>query len=156
MFVELVFFKSKPDVTEDQVAGSAKTIQALAQSMGKPFEIDLYKSEDGEWVEIVRWNSQEEAQQVEQAVMAMPEALNAMSVMDESSIEVNVSSASYTSSNTKTLSRSCHTETSRSRGSTIQYSRTPERSYRRNLSLRSMRAVPGDNISAIKSGGPLR
>src|SRR5690606_20864773 len=88
MFVELVFFKSKPDVTDAEVAGSAKTIQALARSMGKAFEIDLYKSEDGEWVEIVRWNSQEEARQVEQAVMAMPEALNAMSVMNESSMRM--------------------------------------------------------------------
>jgi hypothetical protein len=88
MFVELVFFKPKPDVSEAEVMKSAKTIQHLAAQMGSRFELEVLKTAEGEWVEIVHWDSQDEAQRVEQAVLQMPEAQEAMSVMDETSIRM--------------------------------------------------------------------
>jgi len=88
MFVELVFFRSKPEVTGADVLASANKILELATQMNSPFKLELLRTEDGEWVEIVRWPSQEEAQRVEQAVMKMPEAQEAMAVMQESSIRM--------------------------------------------------------------------
>lgn len=88
MFVEFVFFKAQPNVSDSAVMEKAHKIQQLAAQTGTTFELELLKSEEGEWVEIVRWNSKEEAQRVEQAVMNMPEAQQAMSVMDESSIRM--------------------------------------------------------------------
>jgi hypothetical protein len=88
MFVELVFFRSKPQVTDADVLASANKILELATKMNSPFELELLRAEDGEWVEIVHWSSQEEAQQVEQAVMQMPEAQEAMSVMEECSVRM--------------------------------------------------------------------
>ena len=88
MFVELVFFRSKPDIADANVLASANKILELATKMNSPFELELLRTQDGEWVEIVRWPSQEEAQRVEQAVMSMPEAQEAMSVMDEASIRM--------------------------------------------------------------------
>jgi hypothetical protein len=88
MFVELVFFRSKPEVTDADVLASANKILEFATQMNSPFKLELLRTEDGEWVEIVRWPSQEEAQRVEQAVMNMPEAQEAMSVMEESSIRM--------------------------------------------------------------------
>ena len=88
MFVELVFFKPRPNVSEAEVIQSARKIQEIATEMGSAFELELLKTEEGEWVEIVHWNNQEEAHRVEQAVMHMPEAMEAMSVMDESSIRM--------------------------------------------------------------------
>lgn len=88
MFVELVFFKAQPDVSDETVIQSAHIIQELAARIGHSFHIDLFRSTEGEWVEIVRWNSQAEAQQVEQAVMSMPEAQEAMRVMDATSLRM--------------------------------------------------------------------
>lgn len=88
MFVELVFFRSKPEVADADVLASANKILELATQMNSPFKLELLRTEDGEWVEIVRWPSQEEAQRVEQAVMNMPEAQEAMAVMEESSIRM--------------------------------------------------------------------
>lgn len=88
MFVELIFFKPKPSVSDSEVIESANKIQALAAEMGAAFELELLKSEEGEWVEIAHWNNQEDAHRVEQAVMSMPEAMEAMSVMDETSMRM--------------------------------------------------------------------
>jgi hypothetical protein len=88
MFVELVFFKAKPGVSEAEVVAGAKKIQELAATTGSPFSLELLRTAEGEWVEIVHWNSQAEAQRVEQAVMLMPDARAAMSVMDESSLRM--------------------------------------------------------------------
>ena len=88
MFVELIMFKSKPGITDDAVRASANKIQSLAAGMGVSFTLELLRSTDAEWVEIAHWASQEEAQRVEQAVMAMPEAQEAMSVMDEASLQM--------------------------------------------------------------------
>ena len=88
MFVELVFFKSKPHVSDAEVTESANTIQALATRLGIKFQLQLLRSDEGEWVEIVHWESQEEAQRVEQSVMQMPEAQQAMAVMDETSLRM--------------------------------------------------------------------
>ena len=78
MFVELVFFKPKPNVTDSEVIESAYKVQALAAQMGAAFELELLKTQEGEWVEIVHWNDQEEAHRVEQAIMNMTEAQQAM------------------------------------------------------------------------------
>jgi hypothetical protein len=88
MFVELIFFKTKPGVSDAAVKESAGRIQKLAAQMNSPFELELLRTEDGEWVEIVHWPSQAEAQRVEQAVLSMPEAREAMAVMDETSIRM--------------------------------------------------------------------
>lgn len=88
MFVEFVIFKTNPGVSDAQVIEKAQVIQQLAAGMGVPFELELLKSEEGEWVEVARWNSKEEAQRVEQAVMNLPEAQQAMAVMDESSLRM--------------------------------------------------------------------
>jgi hypothetical protein len=88
MFVELIIFKSKPGITDDVIEASANKIQALAAGMGVPFKLELLRTADGEWVEIVRWPNQEEAQRVEQVVMGMQEAQDSMSVMDEASMRM--------------------------------------------------------------------
>jgi len=88
MFVELVFFKPKPNVSDAEIVTSAYKTQALAAQLGAAFELELLKTQEGEWLEIVHWNDQEEAHRVEQAVMNMTEAQQAMSVMDETSIHM--------------------------------------------------------------------
>jgi hypothetical protein len=88
MFVELVFFKAKQNVSDAEIVKKAHKIQELASQTGTPFKLELLRAEDGEWVEIVHWNSQEEAHRVEQAVMSMPEAQESMSVMDENSVRM--------------------------------------------------------------------
>ena len=88
MFVELVFFRSRPNVSDSEVRESAHKIQEIATQMGAAFELELLKTQDGEWVEIVHWDNQEEAHRVEQAVMNMPEARQAMSVMDETTLRL--------------------------------------------------------------------
>lgn len=88
MFVELVFFRSKPAAADADVLASANKIRELATQMNCPFELELLRTDDGEWVEIVHWRSQEDAHRVEQAVMNMPEALEAMSTMEESSVRM--------------------------------------------------------------------
>ena len=88
MFVELVFFRSKTDATTEAVLDSARKIQELAMSMSSSFKIELLRTDDGEWVEIVHWDSQAEAHRVEQAMMSNPEAQQAMAVMQENSIRM--------------------------------------------------------------------
>ena len=88
MFVELVFFRSKTDATTEAVLDSARKIQELAMSMSSSFKIELLRTDEGEWVEIVHWDSQEEAQRVEQAMMSNPEAQQTMAVMQENSIRM--------------------------------------------------------------------
>jgi hypothetical protein len=88
MFVELVFFRPRPDINDAEVLASAHKIRELANSMNSSFDLELLRTEEGEWVELVRWPSQAEAQRVEQAVMQLPEAQEAMSVMEESSIRL--------------------------------------------------------------------
>jgi hypothetical protein len=88
MFVELVFFKAKSGTTDAEVLASAKKIQELATKLNSPFQLELLRTDDGEWVEIVHWPSRDEAERVEQTVMAMPEAQQAMSVMEDSSVRI--------------------------------------------------------------------
>ena len=57
MFVELVFFRSKPEVADADVLASANKILELATMMNSPFKLELLRTEEGEWVEIVHSGS---------------------------------------------------------------------------------------------------
>ncbi len=88
MFVELIFFRAKPNIPDSTVIEKAQVIQTLAAQIGATFELEILKTDEGEWVEIAHWDNQEEAHRVEQTVLNMPEAQQAMSVMDEASIRM--------------------------------------------------------------------
>jgi hypothetical protein len=60
----------------------------VAAGLNGAYELEIPRTDDGEWVEIVHWPSRAEAGRVEQTVMAMPESRQARLVMDPTSVRM--------------------------------------------------------------------
>ncbi len=86
--VELVLFRAKAGVRQETLIEGTQSIQMwLAQQPGY-IRRELLMTNEGQWADLVYWNSYEEAMVAGEKFMALPEAASLESVMDETTIQM--------------------------------------------------------------------
>ncbi|MEK7462868.1 MAG: antibiotic biosynthesis monooxygenase [Patescibacteria group bacterium] len=89
MVIELAQFKMKVGVSEDEVLAASQEAQDgfLAKQKGYVSR-ELLKSSEGEWVDIVHWETMEDAQTAMNSFMGHPSTKKFGEVIDPSSIKM--------------------------------------------------------------------
>lgn len=86
--IDVVLFKTLPGVTDAQNLNVAEMLQPIIQAQKGYIKLELFKSDDGQWVEIVYWESSEAARAGNENVMASPEMSATFEVLDPENTEV--------------------------------------------------------------------
>ncbi|MCE7986584.1 MAG: hypothetical protein DYG89_35880 [Caldilinea sp. CFX5] len=84
--LEVVLFRAKAGVSDEQVLQGSAQIQPWLAGAAGYLKREVSKNEDGQWVDIVHWRSLDEAQQAAEQLMAEPTAAAFMSMIDPESI----------------------------------------------------------------------
>lgn len=89
MVVELAQFKAKQGVSDDEVLAASQEAHDgfLAEQKGY-VNRELLKSDEGEWVDIVHWETMEDAQAAMQNFTGNPSTKKFVEVIDNSSIKM--------------------------------------------------------------------
>lgn len=84
--IEIVQFKLKPGTDEAAfLAASDAILQNLRAASGF-IRRELLKNDDGQWIDLVHWNSLEEAHHAAEVMPTWPSAGAFISMLDEQSI----------------------------------------------------------------------
>jgi heme-degrading monooxygenase HmoA len=86
--IDLVLFRTLPGVTDEQNLKVAEDLQPVIQQQPGYLKLELYKSAEGEWVEVVYWESSEAARAGNERVMASPEMGATYQVLDPETVLV--------------------------------------------------------------------
>lgn len=80
--VEIVLFKPAPEVSEADVLKTTAMMQAKVVTMPGYIDRQLLKNSDGQWVDLVWWESLEQAQAAAEAIMGDEDLAPYMFVFD--------------------------------------------------------------------------
>lgn len=87
--VEVVLMRAKPEVTKAQVleaaVGAKDDMDALPGLISREL---LYNDEDGQWVDVVYWESMEHATNAINIANQKPNILKLFSLLDDSSVQM--------------------------------------------------------------------
>jgi heme-degrading monooxygenase HmoA len=84
--IELVAVKTKPGVADaDMLRASDSVMEFLGQSPGF-IRRELFKTGENQWLDLVYWNSREEAEAALTQSMNQPSVLEMMQLLDKSSM----------------------------------------------------------------------
>ena len=83
LVTEVVTFRLKPGVDEADFLRAADDVMPDLQSMSGYIDRELLKGEQGEWIDIVHWESMDHALAAAQAIMSAPNAGPFMAMIDE-------------------------------------------------------------------------
>ncbi len=86
--VEVVQFKAKPGVSDAQIRAAAAALQRDVEGFPGYMRRRLFKSEDGQWLDIVDWTGLDEALHAAEAIMARPSAQSFMELVEPESINM--------------------------------------------------------------------
>ena len=86
--IELVSFKLKSDVDESQLADVQPAVNEWIKTQPGFYYRSLTKDTDGQYLDIVYWESEERAKAAAEHMMIQPWANDFMSLIDESSINM--------------------------------------------------------------------
>jgi len=81
--IEAVLFKTKPQFTDEQVIQMLTSLNPLLQHFAGFISRQLSKDDSGQWLDLVYWESMEQARQAAGQVMQREEAMYAFQVIDE-------------------------------------------------------------------------
>lgn len=84
--VELVLFRLNAGVADASFLEAADATAGALHKLGGFIRRELLKSADGQWVDLVYWNSMAEAQHAADAIMHLPACRPFLGMIDESSI----------------------------------------------------------------------
>lgn len=89
MIIEVVQFKAKSGVSDDEVLAASQEghNSFLAKQKGYVSR-ELAKSSEGEWVDIVHWETMEDAEADEKAFMEHPSTKKFVEMIDLSSMKM--------------------------------------------------------------------
>ena len=89
VIVEIAQFKLATGVREEDFLQEAEAVQKnfLEQQSGY-IDRELLKDKDGQWVDILHWNSMEEAQKAAEVMMSDPATQGFMQKIDPSSVKI--------------------------------------------------------------------
>ncbi len=89
MIVEIAQFKLTEGVHEEDFLQEAEAVQKNFLEKQKGYvDRELLKNQDGQWVDILHWNSMEEAQKAAQVMMQDPATQGFIQKIDPSSIKM--------------------------------------------------------------------
>lgn len=88
LVIDVVLFKTLPGVSDEQNLKVAEMLQPVIQAQQGYIKLELFKSADGQWVEVVYWESSEAAKVGNENVMASPEMAATFEVLDPENTEV--------------------------------------------------------------------
>ncbi len=80
--VEVVLFKPAPEVSEADVLKTTAMMQTKVMTMPGYIDRQLLKNSDGQWVDLVWWESMEQAQSAAEAIMGDEDLAPYMFVFD--------------------------------------------------------------------------
>ncbi|RWE28061.1 MAG: hypothetical protein EOS41_01005 [Mesorhizobium sp.] len=86
--LEIVSFRLKPGATADFVASNGVVTDWLARQPGF-LSRQLGEREDGEWIDVVRWQSLEQAQSAAQRIMPEIGDCKAMQAIEPASVTMS-------------------------------------------------------------------
>ncbi len=86
--VELVLFRTKAGVSEQSMNEAAQTVQTWLAEQPGYIRRELLMTNEGQWGDLVYWNSFEEAMAAGAKFMTLPEAAVFGSVMEETTIQM--------------------------------------------------------------------
>jgi heme-degrading monooxygenase HmoA len=84
--VELVLFRLKPGVEEAAFLEAADAIQSAVVEMGGFIRRELLRNEEGQWADVLHWNSLEEAHHAAEAILSDSRCDPFLGMIDEPSI----------------------------------------------------------------------
>ncbi len=84
--VEVVLFKLKPGVEEAAFVRASDALLPVLRAMSGFVRRELLKGEDGQWIDLVHWNSLAEAQAAAEQVPHLPACHPFLGMIDETSV----------------------------------------------------------------------
>jgi hypothetical protein len=84
--LEVVLFKIKPDVDESVFLETNEAVMPDLRAMQGFIRRELFKAEDGRWMDTVHWHSLDDAHHAAEAFMGLSCAQALMALIDETSI----------------------------------------------------------------------
>lgn len=81
--IELVIFKTKPNVSPMALKEAAAKVTPILQTMNGYEQRELAVTDDGQWADIVHWTDMKSAQDAAKAAMEIPVCLEFFGLIDE-------------------------------------------------------------------------
>jgi len=81
-YVEVAVYRLKPEVTTEQFMQAGAAIQADFQKVDGFLHRDLFKCEDGRWLDLVYYSSRQAAEDAEAELTSAPNIQNIMAMLD--------------------------------------------------------------------------
>jgi hypothetical protein len=89
LIVEVAQFKLAAGVNEEDFLREAETVQKnFLEKQSGYVDRELLKDKDGQWVDVLHWNSMEEAQKAAEVMMSDSAAQGFMQKVDPSSVKM--------------------------------------------------------------------
>lgn len=89
LIVEIAQFKIASGVNEEDFLQEAGAVQKnFLEKQSGYIDRELLKDKDGQWVDILHWNSMEEAQKATEVMMSDPATQGFMQKIDPSSVKM--------------------------------------------------------------------
>lgn len=85
--IEAVIFKTVQHIPTDEAQKTLLSMTSILEQFEGYQRRHLSRAEDGTWLDLVYWATMDDAQRAAQAVMQMPEAMAAFSVIDQSTLQ---------------------------------------------------------------------
>ena len=85
---EIVLFKLKDGISDAQILEASDALQRDVQGMDGYLARRLLKTGDGQWIDVVEWESLDAAHRAAEVVMPRPSALRFMDLVDMPSVTV--------------------------------------------------------------------
>lgn len=84
---EIVLFKARSGVNREQMLEAARSIDPVLEDMPGFVSREILHTHDERWIDLVRWNSLEQAQDAASKVMALPKCLAFFELIDKESMQ---------------------------------------------------------------------
>ena len=89
LIVEIAQFKLASGVTDEEFIKEAEVVQKnFLEKQSGYIDRELLKDKDCQWIDILHWNSMEEAQKAAEIMMKEPTAQGFMQKIDPSSVKM--------------------------------------------------------------------
>lgn len=86
--LEVVLFNPKSGYGDDDVLKSVEITQPMIENLDGLISRKVLKDKDGRWMDLIYWRSREDAERAAEMVMQMPGFMNAMDIIDQSTMQM--------------------------------------------------------------------
>ncbi len=86
--IEIVIFNTKPGYSQEEARAALETLNECVLKFEGFLERKLAQNEKGQWIDIVYWQSKEQALLAAEQIMNDPKALEAFEVIEEEQMQM--------------------------------------------------------------------